>query len=114
MTDKHMPDTPPGQDVSFQSIPPFVAGTYLQYVEDLDLSEDQKHEFLRTLWWIMATFVDMGFDVKTAAVFIPEMSKLSSEFTGNVVQNGDTTLAREFDGAALDGAENGSNDAEQD
>ncbi len=114
MTDKRMPDTPPSHDVSFQTLPPFVAGEYLHHLEGLDISEEQKHEFLKTLWWIMAAFVDMGFDVKAVPAFIPDMGKLSSEFTENVVQNEDTTLAREFDGAALDGAESEGQDAEQD
>lgn len=34
---------------------------YGQYLEDSDMSDDQKREFLETLWSIMVSFVDLGF-----------------------------------------------------
>ncbi|MEM8985429.1 MAG: hypothetical protein AAGC95_01790 [Pseudomonadota bacterium] len=36
---------------------------YAQFLEDTDLSEDQKREFLQTLWNIVVEFVSLGFGV---------------------------------------------------
>ena len=34
---------------------------YGRYLEESDLSDDQKREFIETLWNIMVSFVDLGF-----------------------------------------------------
>ena len=36
---------------------------YAPYLEDADLTEEQKREFLETLWSIMVSFVDLGFGI---------------------------------------------------
>lgn len=36
---------------------------YEQYLENADLTEEQKREFLDTLWNIIVNFVDLGFGV---------------------------------------------------
>ncbi len=36
---------------------------YARYLEDADLTEEQKHEFLQTLWNIIVDFVSLGFGV---------------------------------------------------
>lgn len=36
---------------------------YEQYLDDADLSEEQKREFIETLWNIIVSFVDLGFGV---------------------------------------------------
>ena len=36
---------------------------YEQYLDDSDLSEAQKREFIETLWNIIVSFVDLGFGV---------------------------------------------------
>ena len=36
---------------------------YEQYLEDVDLPEAAKQEFLETLWSIIVTFVDLGFGI---------------------------------------------------
>jgi hypothetical protein len=35
---------------------------YLHYMENPDLSEPQKIEYLQTLWSMMSAFVDLGFE----------------------------------------------------
>ncbi len=37
---------------------------YQSYLDDADLTEDQKEEFLKALWSIIVAFVDLGFAVK--------------------------------------------------
>lgn len=36
---------------------------YARYLEDSDLTEDQKREFIETLWNIIVSFVDLGFGI---------------------------------------------------
>ncbi|MGJ8670994.1 MAG: hypothetical protein ACSHXK_16040 [Oceanococcus sp.] len=36
---------------------------YGKYLEDSDLTDDQKREFIETLWSIVVAFVDLGFGV---------------------------------------------------
>lgn len=42
----------------------FDAGRYLPELEEFEISDAQKHELLGTLWSIMRSFVELGFDVK--------------------------------------------------
>ena len=51
---------------------------YLPLLENSDISEKQKDEFLRTLWEILVAFVEMGFDVKSIPQFLPELVEDSS------------------------------------
>jgi len=36
---------------------------YREYLKDCDLTDDQKREFIETLWNIMVAFVDLGFGI---------------------------------------------------
>jgi hypothetical protein len=51
-----LPDTP-----SYTSTPPCDPDKYRVYLEDTELTEDQQSEYLKILWSIMATFVELGF-----------------------------------------------------
>lgn len=64
-------------------VPPFDVAKYMAHVEDFDMTEEQKVEFLQTLWWIMAAFVNLGFGVDSVRRFIPALSEcvLSEEAT---------------------------------
>jgi hypothetical protein len=41
----------------------FVAAEYMQYLQDVAMTDAQKIEFLHTLWSIMAAFVNYGWGV---------------------------------------------------
>ena len=49
--------------VQYTSTPPFDPEKYRCYLEDTELSEDQQIEYLKVLWSIMTTFVELGFGV---------------------------------------------------
>lgn len=49
----------------------FDASRYATHVEDLDLTDVQQRELLETLWSILATFVDLGFDVGVGSGLLP-------------------------------------------
>ena len=57
--DKQAPSSacPPHQALSLDS------SLYDKYLEESDLSEEQKQEFLETLWSIIVSFVDLGFEI---------------------------------------------------
>lgn len=51
------------QDQPEPHAPPCDLQKYYEYVEDFDLSEEERIELLKTIWMIMAAFVDLGFGV---------------------------------------------------
>jgi len=57
----------------------FAAEDYRHHLGDLDLTEDQQDELLKTLWHIMSTFVDIGWGVDTVQMFLPELFDQSSQ-----------------------------------
>jgi hypothetical protein len=57
---------------------PLDVAKYREHVDDLDLTEAQKAELLRTLWWIMATFVDLGFRVDSVQYLLPAFNEAAS------------------------------------
>lgn len=38
---------------------------YAEYLNESDLSEEEKREFIQTLWYIVVSFVDLGFGVSS-------------------------------------------------
>ena len=54
------------QSMESERSPPVITVDYEKYehfLEDSDLSEEQKREFLQTLWEVICTFVSLGFGV---------------------------------------------------
>ena len=45
---------------------------YGQYLENSDLDDEQKKELIETLWSLVITFVDFGFDIETSIENDPE------------------------------------------
>lgn len=39
--------------------------TYAHHLEDSTMSDDEKREVIETLWSIVVSFIDMGFDVRS-------------------------------------------------
>lgn len=66
--DNNRPSGPFGQAVS--AAPAAMDGDIAKYageLDNLDITEDQKRELLETLWSIMRSFVEMGFNVDICA-----------------------------------------------
>lgn len=57
---------------------------YREHVKDFDLTEEEQTELLKTLWSIMAAFVDMGFGVDS----IQLLSYLDQQQESPQVQDG--------------------------
>ncbi|CCH05732.1 hypothetical protein NH44784_017601 [Achromobacter xylosoxidans NH44784-1996] len=73
---------------------------YLEHLQDCELTEAQKVEFLHTLWNIMATFVRLGFDVEYA---LPILFQRASESGAYALEQ--TIPTHEFNVAAVDEAD---------
>lgn len=69
----------PLPDLSYPGELPLDVNKYLPYVEDFDMSEEKKAEFLHTLWSIMSAFVDLGWGVDSVQNFIPALREFSSQ-----------------------------------
>lgn len=49
---------------------------YREYLDEFEITEEQKTELLSTLWWIMVSFVDMGFGVDSVQRCLPALRDL--------------------------------------
>jgi len=38
---------------------------YASFLEDTDMTDDQKRELIETVWTLVVSFIDMGFDVRS-------------------------------------------------
>lgn len=93
-TDKPSSPTPVLPVVGMLS---FDASKYLEHVEDFEMTDAQKVEFLRVLWDIMATFVRLGFDVDSVLPRFKEASENASDALEQI------TPTHEFNVAVDDG-----------
>ncbi|HEY0939229.1 MAG TPA: hypothetical protein VGE08_03940 [Steroidobacter sp.] len=67
-------------------LPPFDAQKYRDELGDLDITEEQATEFLRTLDFILRSFVDLGWGVDSVQKFIPALAEFSSHEDSGAVQ----------------------------
>ena len=81
--------------------PEFESEVYLPYLEEFDISEEQKTEILRNLWFIMATFVQIGYGLDSIQYFIPALEKVAMEPGDTAIS--DPNLVHDFSKAANDG-----------
>lgn len=79
---------------------------YAHYLADTDLSEDQKQEFLETLWSIVCEFVALGFEVhpaqqaKNACGELPIQLANPSDSKADAIELNNRFLQSDFDDAA--------------
>lgn len=73
-------------DVSYTDTPPFDPQQYRAYVGDLDFTDEQKDELLRTLFSIMSSFVRLGFSVEAVQYVLPALAQNASETESDGLQ----------------------------
>ncbi len=77
---------------------------YQKKLDDSDLNEDQKREFLLTLWSIMVGFVDLGYDIHPLQQADPERCgqdlDLTSFMAENVISSSKGISQKQFTDAA--------------
>ena len=81
-------DQPPSVDAAS---PAFDADRYLPMAEGLAIPEEQKEELLRTLFEIMKTFIDLGFDVNAVPYLLPEIFNKDAALNADMVEYIDQT-----------------------
>ncbi|MCF6277208.1 MAG: hypothetical protein L3J16_00445 [Anaerolineales bacterium] len=74
---------------------------YGKYLDESDLSDTEKRQFLKTLWSIVVSFVDLGFGVHplqqvtdNACAQQAEIAKFITDESGPVVSLPDTTTPK--------------------
>lgn len=75
---------------------------YERFLEDGDLSDEQKRRFLDALWSMIVGFVDLGFGVHPAQEFCGEFGDPPSQESAarlDMLGCQDTKLADRFEGA---------------
>jgi hypothetical protein len=83
--------------------PAFDAARYREHVDDLDLTEEQKAAFLKTLWEIMVAFVDLGFRADSVSVLLLSFNEASSTEDSDALEERGQNCANAFDAAAKKG-----------
>ena len=73
---------------------------YEQYLENSDLTETQKRDFLEALWSIIVNFVDLGFDVHPLQQVCEQKSKNSILDSKDVVKSSKQISQKAFLNAA--------------
>lgn len=63
----------------YPSLPPFEPRKYLSYLDEFNISEKEKTELLKNLWFIMATFAQIGYGVDSVQYAIPALAQFVSE-----------------------------------
>ena len=77
---------------------------YEKYLNDSDLTEAQKQEFLNMLWSIIVGFVDLGFGVhplqQSGSAPCGQEIDLSGFVTDKMISSNDIFSSKEFENAA--------------
>lgn len=79
---------PPGREAVSLAPPSFEAGRYLDGLDGLDISEEEKVALLQTLWQMMGSFVIRGFSVDICGQVI-ESLVLSAQGSPEGVESSD-------------------------
>lgn len=62
---------------------------YQDFLEDTDLTDDQKREFIETLWSIMVSFVDLGFGIHPLQQACGQMDEMCTADSSSVIESED-------------------------
>jgi hypothetical protein len=74
---------------------------YREYLDEFEITEEQKAELLQTLWWIMVTFADIGWGVDSVQQCVPSLADFSSAAESDGLEPTETTI--EFNDAVTAG-----------
>lgn len=72
---------------------------YADYLDDADLSGEQKREFIETLWYIVLSFVDLGFGVDSVSHAVENRPSVSEPRAQGLSPEKDSPLQARFNGA---------------
>lgn len=56
----------------------FMAAEFREYVDEFEMTDDQKDELLRALWSVAVTFADLGWGVESVQHVMPASAEPSS------------------------------------
>ena len=91
MGQEHIPPPKDGRSAGNASAPAGSSGLdetkYQSMIADWECSDEQKSEFLRALWQIMNSFVDLGFGVDSITLLFPDLFENPSDHAADMVQS---------------------------
>lgn len=76
---------------------------YREYLDEYNITEDQKVELLQTLWWIVLSFVDIGFGIDSVQRCLPALEEMTLASDENELEEGIHT--QQFNGTNASGKE---------
>lgn len=65
-------------DPKSRTAPPFQPERFQDCLQETGFTQDQREEYLRLLWSIMLTFVDLGFGIDSVQLLLPTDGKNES------------------------------------
>lgn len=80
---------------------------YQSYLDNCDLSEEEKDQFLKAIWSILVGFVDLGYELKEFKENCGQVDKsaaLRADCASGGIKSGQADCSEEFNRAARDGA----------
>lgn len=80
-------DPPNGTGASPGHPPGFDAARYWHFLEDWEVSDEDKSEFLRIMWALMNGFVDLGFGVDSVSLLLRQWAESASEDRADMVSS---------------------------
>ncbi len=96
--------TPPSSDSGSKRTLTVDWERYGAMLETSDLSDEQKLEFLQTLWSIVTMFVDLGFGVHSVQQVCGQDAENAGDLSPDLVDLSSTSTQSDFETAAAPGA----------
>lgn len=91
------------QGVSSVVLPSPTVDEYREYLDEFELTEEQKLELLQTLWWIMVSFVDIGFGIDSVQRCLPALEEMTLASEENELEQ--SVHTQNVNGAGANGKE---------
>jgi hypothetical protein len=78
----------------------FDAQEFAHFLDESDLTQDQKLEYIQTVWSIVLQFIDLGWGVNSIPVALPEYAEISSDAPGDALDCFHHCIEGEFEAVA--------------
>lgn len=85
-------DTVCGSDATAKNIVEVDVEKYIQFLEESDLSDVQKREFIETIYLILINFIDIGFGIHPIQHVFDEIDPKTIDMPGDVSDNKDNSI----------------------
>lgn len=91
------------QSVQCAVLPSPTVDEYREYLDEYNITEEQKVELLETLWWIVVNFVDIGFGIDSVQRCLPALKEMTLASDENELE--ESIHTQQFNGTSAGGKE---------